>query len=529
MESLSSQSAKITLHYKLLCCAVGPISRDRGQVKFLFVSKVRKIHFCSSVHWTFSKETSKITMLPSTFYGKRRETAVVPVHPDISDDDEDDEDEDDDVSDPDFVPPTHNQDIPGPSNIGPTTKRKRLQPAVEVIQDSGSDSYSEDNDDDDNEQPAPQAKKPSKPSKSAARPTTWHKVDLNNTALPEYQHSTPDYIDVPFQYFTRYFDDQIIRHITYQTNLYAAQKDINTTFTTNENEILTFVAILIYMGIVELPSVDDYWAIETRVPQVAQLMSSKRFRLLKRVIHFNDNSMICGTSDRFFKIRPLFRFINTAFRRESQTPKQSVDEVMVAYKGKKAGNLRQYIKSKPDKWGFKLFARASEDGFIHDIVLYQGKTTLEAHDVPLKPEQEGLGATSQIVSVLASTMTFPTTTAIYADNFFTSLELVRYLRDHNCRFTGTARDNRIGKPPLRTIKDMEKKAVTRGTCDYVTSDDGILAVRDKHRHLYSSEGLLSNSVIITFFCQHFYVLKVMLKCSNTLYVFFLYFIYVYVL
>uniref|UniRef100_A0A3P9JJR6 PiggyBac transposable element-derived protein domain-containing protein n=1 Tax=Oryzias latipes TaxID=8090 RepID=A0A3P9JJR6_ORYLA len=346
-------------------------------------------------------------------------------------------------------------------DMGPSTKRKRLQPVVEVLQDSGSDSYSEDNDDDDNEQPAPQAKRLSKPSKSAVRPTTWHKADLKNTALPEYQHFTPDCIDLPFQYFTRYFDDQIIRHITYQTNLYAAQKDINTTFTTNENEILTFVTILIYMGIVELPSVDDYWARETRVPQVANLMSSKRFRLLKRVIHFNDNTMIYGTSDRFFKIRPLFN-------------PQSVDEVMVAYKGKKAGKLRQYIKSKPDKWGFKLFARASEDGFIHDMVLYQGKTTLEAHDVPLKPEQEGLGATSQIVSVLVSTMSFPTTTAIYADNFFTSLELVRYLRDHNCRYTGTARENRIGKPLLRTIKEM----VPRG-CDYVTSDDGILAVRWK--------------------------------------------------
>uniref|UniRef100_A0A3B3H8F7 PiggyBac transposable element-derived protein domain-containing protein n=1 Tax=Oryzias latipes TaxID=8090 RepID=A0A3B3H8F7_ORYLA len=366
-----------------------------------------------------------------------------------------------------------------PSDMGPSTKRKRLQPAVEVLQDSGSDSYSEDYDDDDNEQPAPQAKRLSKPSKSAVRPTTWHKADLKNTALPEYQHSTPDCIDLPFQYFTRYFDDQIIRHITYQTNLYAAQKDINITFTANENEILTFVTILIYMGIVELPSVDDYWARETRVPQVANLMSSKRFRLLKRVVHFNDNTMIYGTSDRFFKIRQLFSYINTAFRRESQTPKQSVDEVMVAYKGKKAGNLRQYIKSKPDKWGFKLFARASEDGFIHDMVLYQGKTTLEAHDVPLKPEQEDLGTTSQIVSVLVSTMSFPTTPAIYADNFFTSLELVRYLRDHNCRYTGTARENRIGKPPLRTIKEMEKKTVPHGTCDYVTSDDGILAVRWK--------------------------------------------------
>lgn len=90
---------------------------------------------------------------------------------------------------------------------------------------------------------------------------------------------------------------------------------------------------------------------------------------------------------------------------------------MVAYKGKTAGNLRQYIKNKPDKRGFKLFERASEDGFICDMVLYQGKTTLEAHDVPLTPEQKVLGATSQIVAVLASTMSSPTI-AIFADNFF---------------------------------------------------------------------------------------------------------------
>ncbi|KAG0716092.1 PiggyBac transposable element-derived protein 3 [Chionoecetes opilio] len=242
---------------------------------------------------------------------------------------------------------------------------------------------------------------------------------------------------------------------------------------------MKFVALLIYMGITDLPSVDDYWAMETRVPKVGNLMSSKRFRLLKRMVHFNDNSQIPGTIDRFYKIRPLFSFLNTTFRTETQTPKQSVDEVMIAYKGKRAGNLSQYIKNKPDKWGFKLFARASEDGFIHDMVLYQGKTTLEAHGVPLTPNKEAMGSTSKIVSVLASTMSCSTTTAIFADNFFTSLEIIRYLKDMHCRYTGTARDNRIGKPPVKAIKEMEKKAVPRGTCDYVTSDDGILALRWK--------------------------------------------------
>lgn len=48
--------------------------------------------------------------------------------------------------------------------------------------------------------------------------------------------------------------------------------------------MMYFVAILIYMGISQLPSVDDYWATETRVPYVANLMSSKRFRLMKRLV-----------------------------------------------------------------------------------------------------------------------------------------------------------------------------------------------------------------------------------------------------
>ncbi|KAL1260041.1 hypothetical protein QQF64_007868 [Cirrhinus molitorella] len=75
-----------------------------------------------------------------------------------------------------------------------------------------------------------------KKGKPTARLTTWKKVDLDNHALPEYQHFPPDYIETPYNYFSRYFSPQVIKHITYQTNLYATQKDINTTFTTTEEE-----------------------------------------------------------------------------------------------------------------------------------------------------------------------------------------------------------------------------------------------------------------------------------------------------
>ncbi|XP_045131712.1 uncharacterized protein LOC123516465 [Portunus trituberculatus] len=139
-----------------------------------------------------------------------------------------------------------------------------------------------------------------------------------------------------------------MEHITYQKCM--KKKDINTTFKTTSDKVMNFVAILLYMGIIPANAVEDYWSMRTRIPQVADLMSSKRFWLMKRLIHFNDNSNTPGSIDRFFKVRPLFTFLSTAFRKEAQTPRQSVDEIMVAYKGKKAGNLRQYIQNRPHKW-----------------------------------------------------------------------------------------------------------------------------------------------------------------------------------
>lgn len=97
-----------------------------------------------------------------------RGTVVVPTHPAISDDDEE---EDDDVADPDFVPPSHNLDIPSTSLSG---RRKCIQPAVEVPE--------EEDEDEDEDEPAPQVKRYRK---TADMPTTWHKVDPDNEALPE--------------------------------------------------------------------------------------------------------------------------------------------------------------------------------------------------------------------------------------------------------------------------------------------------------------------------------------------------------
>lgn len=137
------------------------------------------------------------------------------------------------------------------------------------------------------------------------------------------------------------------------------------------------------------------------------------------------------------------------------TTEQSIDEVMVAYKGTRAGNLRQYIKTKPDKWGYKLFCRGSTDGIIHDILMYQGSSTFEAHRTLLTSEEQQFNLSTRVIISLTKTLKQPENSVIYADNFFSSIDLVEYLRDkYNCRYVGTARENRLGNPDLKSTKEM---------------------------------------------------------------------------
>ena len=307
----------------------------------------------------------------------------------------------------------------------------------------------------------------------------WEEEDISNTPLPDYVHAGTSIIEAPFTYFIQCFDMDLVEHLVYQTNLYARQINLRTPFKTDTEEMIVFLGILLYMGVVHLPCIEDYWALETRVPQVADYMSSKRFRLMRARIHFNDNQQASGTADRFFKVRPVITSITNNFLRIPETPHQSVDEVMVAYKGTRAGNLRQYIQNKPHKWGYKFFCRASIDGIIHDILMYQGQTTFTTHPVQLSEEEKSMNMSAKVVLTLVQTLKHPERKSVYADNFFTSIGLVEHLRDiYKCRYVGTARDTRTGNPGLKSTAEMNKKKTKRGTLDY-RSCKGVLALKWK--------------------------------------------------
>nr|CAI5863884.1 unnamed protein product [Callosobruchus analis] len=141
-------------------------------------------------------------------------------------------------------------------------------------------------------------------------------------------------------------------------------------------------------------------------------MSIKRFKLLGRFIHFNDNTLVTPeTKDRFFKVRPLIEKI-----RENWT---------------RAGNLRQYIKNKPHKWGYKVFVIAGASGIILDFIPYQGSVTfteLKGTKNEVSAYESSLGVGASVVIALCRSLPDPANSVVYFDNYFSGLPLFNYLK-----------------------------------------------------------------------------------------------------
>lgn len=71
----------------------------------------------------------------------------------------------------------------------------------------------------------------------------------------------------------------------------------------------------------------------------------------------------------------------------------AVDEQMIPFK--RRSSIKEYVKGKPHKWGFKAFTRAGASGLIYDFKIFIGKGTCE---------DKGLGFSSAIVLSLTQNL-----------------------------------------------------------------------------------------------------------------------------
>lgn len=264
----------------------------------------------------------------------------------------------------------------------------------------------------------------------------------------------------PLAYFKLFCDDEVIDNMVHQTNLYSVQKtgsSVNTCYV----ELCQYLGIHIISGIIKMPSYRMYWAQETRIPAVADVMSRNRFEKLRTMFHINDNSEMKERNhpdyDKLFKVRPFIDALLSNFSNVEPEEYNCVDEIMIPFKGR--SSLKQYVKNKPHKWGIKTFARAGISGIIYDFEIYVGKGTVK--------ESTELGISGDIVTRLSKGIPKNQNFKLFMDNWFTSFHLLRTLKESGILACGTVRVARM--PKCNTLKsERSLKDEGRGSFDFVT-------------------------------------------------------------
>lgn len=250
----------------------------------------------------------------------------------------------------------------------------------------------------------------------------------------------------PLETFLLLVDDEVINLIVTETNRFAVQtiaskrvkkySRIKKWTPTNPEEIKKFLGLTMWMGLVRLGALPDYWATKGIYRQdiPKNTMSRNRYQLLLTLMHFNDNETM-QNGDRLGKIQPLIDILQNKFQSLFQPDEDIViDETLVPWRGRLI--FRQYIPNKAHKYGIKLFKLCSIDGYTWALEVYAGKSA---------SGQREIGLASNVCLRLCQKLLYQGRT-LYVDNFYTSYELARTMLEKLTHVVGTVRANKKNMP-----------------------------------------------------------------------------------
>lgn len=285
--------------------------------------------------------------------------------------------------------------------------------------------------------------------------------DFQNFNFQENAGITQDVINLKNEneltYYKLFVSEDIINTIVDQTNIYANQvivngiceesigpsSRLNKWTPTDKHEIYRFLGIIIWMGLDKKPKLSDYWRnSDLYWSKAAKVMSRNRFEILLRMLHFADNEL-CPESDRLHKIQSLLDALNAQFKK-FLIPEENmcIDETMVPFRGKL--KFRQYIKEKRHKFGIKLFKLCLPGGYTFHSKIYCGADKIDGMSV----------ATKVVLELLGGSLDKGVT--LYTDNWYTSIELAKKLKNRRTHLVGTLRRNRKGLPKVVTSAKLRK-------------------------------------------------------------------------
>ena len=145
----------------------------------------------------------------------------------------------------------------------------------------------------------------------------------------------------------------------------------------------------------------------------------------------------------FWKVTLLFNTLNeTAAKYVEKTEYESIDESMIRYFG--PYSLKQFIKGKPTRFGFKIWVICTPAGAQIRCVPYAGAKT--------NVFQYALSQGPDVVYDLVENVKLIPGSEVVCDNLFTIPDLMDHLSKKGIGVLGTMRQNRMNNLSLPSKK-----------------------------------------------------------------------------
>nr|XP_034321557.1 piggyBac transposable element-derived protein 4-like isoform X2 [Crassostrea gigas] len=208
------------------------------------------------------------------------------------------------------------------------------------------------------------------------------------------------------------------------------------------------------MGVNRLPDYKLHWSKNKFLANAGfqDVMPVRRYEKITQYLHCSSDDF----DDHLCKTRPVMsHFTDNISKVYKPCKHQTIDEGMIAYKGRH--KAKQYIPSKPTKWGLKVWLRCdSLTGFCHQLDLYLGRE-----------QYRGVAAGQAVVEKLTAGLENKNFRIFY-HSFFTSVSLAKSLLSKKIFTCGAiVRKSKGFSADLKNVPNM-----TQG--DFLIRQDGNL-------------------------------------------------------
>ena len=102
-----------------------------------------------------------------------------------------------------------------------------------------------------------------------------------------------------------------------------------------ENDMKIYVGCLIYMSIVKLPEIKDYWSKDLLLKGIlSSYISRNRFELITKFFHLSNNEDKECILDKLYKVRPLLCYATKIYNTYCEPGSCfTIDEDIIGFKG----------------------------------------------------------------------------------------------------------------------------------------------------------------------------------------------------